>query len=153
MDIKHIWSVLCKESVINQDDNIISLMGVIEELTISLIRPENTTEKLPEKINIPLTYEVVSYWTREGSKAGDIDIKITVVSPDGETLLNNEHSATFPENTKRLRTRLKIQGFVVKTPGEYLLNVYLKDKKNKFNQVSQIPIELKIDKKTPPLKS
>lgn len=152
MDVKHIWSVICKESVINQEDNVISLLNVIEELTVSIKQLGTALTKLPEKINIPIAYEVVSYWVREETKAKKIDIKTTVTSPDGEVLLNNEHSAIFPENNKRLRTRLKIQGFVVKTGGQYLLTVYIKNK-DKFDQVSQIPIELKIKKDTSSLKS
>lgn len=146
MDIKHIWSVICKESVINQDDNVISLIGVIEELTLSLVPKKEDLDKLPEKINVPLSYEIVSYWMRESLRAQQIDIKVTITSPDGEILLNNEHGAIFPDNTKRLRSRLKIQGFVIKKTGEYTLKVYLKNKTGSYDQVSQLPIQVKLNK-------
>lgn len=144
-DINHIWTVICKESIINQDDNVISLLGVLEELTISIPKMKNNVEKLPDKINIPLTYEVVSYWIREGTKAQQFDIKMTIISPDGEELSKSENPAIFPENTSRLRSRLKIQGFLIKNAGKYFLNVFFKDK-DKFKHASRLPIEVKINR-------
>jgi len=63
MNIKHIWSVLCRESLINKDDNVISLNGVLEQLTVGL-KPDRDG-KLPEKVNIPINYEIVSFWIKE----------------------------------------------------------------------------------------
>lgn len=64
MKIKHIWSVLCKESVINQDDNNVSIHGVLEELSVFLA-PARETGKLPEKFGIPMNYEIVSMWQKD----------------------------------------------------------------------------------------
>jgi len=56
MKIKHIWSVLCKESVINQDDNTISLHGILEKLS-STLKPINN----PKTTDLKKQKDCISY--------------------------------------------------------------------------------------------
>lgn len=142
MTIKHIWSILCKESIINQDDNVISLNGVLEQLN-STLTPINEIQK-PEKIALPLSYEIVSFWTKEVDKEVNLSIKITLVDPKGNQLEEILNNAIFPKESMRLRTRFKIQGLPVSENGIYLFKVSLRIEKNKeFKIASEIPLEVK----------
>lgn len=83
MKIKHIWSVLCKESIINQEDNVLSLIGVLEDVN-SILTPMQPDQSRPEKITIPFTFEVVSYWMKDTNEETKMQIKTAIIDPDGK---------------------------------------------------------------------
>lgn len=141
MLIKHIWSVLCRESVINKDDNAISLNGILEKINSTLI-PIKTPRK-QEKIVIPLSYEIISFWTKEIDKEVNLDIKIALVDPKGNQLEELTNNLIFPKESKRLRTRFRIQGLPVSVNGIYLFRVSLKlQKEKRFTIISEVPLEV-----------
>lgn len=143
MNVKHIWSVLCKESIVNQEDNLISLIGVLEELN-SVMTPVDNSYKKEGKLVIPFNFELVTYLIREDSRETKIDIKIEIIDPNSKKLSEVINSATFPESTKRLRARLKIQGLPVSINGKYIFRVFLKDQKDStYKNVSELPLEVK----------
>lgn len=144
--INHIWSVLCKESIIGQDDNVISLIGALEELTINVMPAKNLSGLPPQTVNIPINYEIVSFWTKENlNEQAKADIQISVINPEGkETILFNQE-IKIPENLKRFRSRFKIAGMTVKKDGIYYFRVAIREEKNKdFQTVGKIPLEIKI---------
>ena len=63
--IKHIWSILCKESIINQDDNNLSLIDVLEQLQVVAV-PQGEVKETEPSINVPINYELVTFLTRIG---------------------------------------------------------------------------------------
>lgn len=144
MKIKHIWSILCKESVINQDDNIISIIGVLEELKTTLIPKDSKTPR-PEKITIPFKFEVVNYWIREVVKEDILSIKTSIVDPEGKEISNVVNDSTFPTNFKKLRTRLKVQGLTVTKSGDYWVRISFKvDKEKDYKLVAELPLKVTI---------
>ncbi len=148
MNIKHIWSVLCKESIINQDDNNISLNGVLEELTVFL----TSTEKLPEKFALPINYEIVSMWQRNPDvDSVKADIEYIFIDPDKNELLKNTQSIEIPKTSRRHRSRMKIAGMPLTKEGDYTLQVRVKEEgSDKSHVVAELPLEIKINlQKTP----
>jgi hypothetical protein len=151
-NIKHIWSVACKESVLNQDDNIISLHGVFEELTIDIgIKSEKEGRSIPEKLTFPINYEVVSMWSKvDRDGKAEAEVIVSLVAPDGEELIKSVPvNLAMPENIQRFRTRMKFAGLMIKREGPYVFRVKLKEPKDKeFQVVSEIPLEVKVTFKT-----
>lgn len=152
MKIQHIWSVLCKESVINQDDNVISLFGVLEEVnsTVTSIKPNLPR---PEKVTIPFNFELVSYWTKDLSEEVKMQIKTTIIDPDDKEIANDVKESIFPINMRKLRSRLKVQGLSVTKSGDYSFRISLKINNEKdYKVVSEIPLSVKIqfDELIPP---
>lgn len=144
MKIKHIWSVLCKESVINQDDNVISLIGILEDLNTTLT-PNDPKIPRPEKITIPFNFEVVSYWTRTSVEDDILHIKTVIIGPDGEEISSVLNDSTFPNNVQRLRTRLKAQGLTLTKSGDYLIKISFKlNKEANYKLVAELPLKVKI---------
>lgn len=143
MNIRHIWSVLCKESIINQDDNVISLIGVLEEVN-SVITPLKPLAKKIEKLSIPFNYELVSYWTKETEKEVEMDVKVEVIDPSSKKIAETINKSIFPENSKKLRTRFKIQGIPITVNGRYTFRVSIKktDEKDYKNE-AEIPLDVK----------
>lgn len=144
MKIKHIWSVLCRESIINQDDNVISLLGVLEELN-STITPINPKLHRPEKITIPFNFEVVNYWIRDVVREDILHIKTSIISPEEKEISSVVSDSTFSANVKKLRTRLKVQGLTVTKSGDYSIRVSFKinDEKD-YKLVAELPLKVTI---------
>ncbi|MBU4016193.1 hypothetical protein KJ980_06165 [Patescibacteria group bacterium] len=145
MNIKHIWSVLCKESVVNQDDNNISIYGVLEELSVFLT-PAKETGEIPKKLGIPINYEIVSMWQRnkdvESAKA---EIVYVFVDPENNELLKNTQIMEIPKASRRLRSRMKIVGMPLTKEGDYTFQVKIKEEgKSDFCLVAELPLEIKI---------
>lgn len=154
MDIKHIWSVLCKESVINKDDNNISIHGVLEQLSVSL-SPIKKTGKLPEKFGIPMNYEIVSMWQRskevEYAKA---EIEYIFVDSENTELLINTQTIEISKTSRRHRSRMKITGMPLTKEGDYTFKVKIKEENsNAFRLVAELPLEVKINLQKAPTMS
>lgn len=151
MNIKHIWSVLCKESVISQDDNNISIHGVLEQLSVFL-SPIKETGKLPEKFGIPMNYEIVSMWYRskevESAKA---EIEYTFFDSENKELLKSTQMIEIPKSSRRFRSRMKITGMPFTKEGDYTFKVKIKEEgSDAFRLVAELPLEVKINlEKTP----
>ena len=150
--IKHIWSVLCKESVINQDNNLIYIQGTLEELKVSLKPIKVGSGKLPEKLNVPINYEIVSLWFKENrNEVGKAQIEYSLISPEGKELVKNIQDMEIPVNIRRFRSRLKISGLPVTKEGDYSFRVKIKEAGSQaFRLVSELPLEVKI-KIEPPI--
>jgi hypothetical protein len=144
--INHIWSVLCKESIINQEDNVMTLYGILEEVTINLVPNSNNPFNQENKVNLPINYEVVSYWvTSKNIKEAKAKIEIVLLNPKGEELNKLNMDLVIPVNFKRYRSRAKIAGLTVQNEGEYIIKVSIKNEdQTKFVKVAEIPLDIKI---------
>lgn len=158
--IKHIWTVLCKESTINQGDNVMSLFGVLEELTVTLTpinRERKVAKKNPlnAKINIPLNFELVSFWTRDNyNEPIKSSLEIAFYNPKGEELKKIYQDLAMPAGIKRFRSRMKISGITIQGVGEYCFKVGIKETDKKtYKTVSELPLEIKLQVKKPVVKS
>lgn len=145
--INHIWSILCRRSVIDNETNNISLYDVLEELGIEVTVKGQAPQDLP--INIPIDYEVVSMWMKDKKEIhekGDIDIEI--VNPQGKVLKNIPQAVEIASGSQRLRSRMRIAGFGATGSGIYLFRVKMKQGKEKeYKTVAELPLEVKITKK------
>lgn len=114
--IKHVWSVLCKESVIQQD-NVLSICDV-ESITIE-IRPKVQDAKLSEiyPINAALECEICSYLEKTGQEKASETIRLTIVKPDGTIENEAENDFEIPRENDAFRVRNKIQGLTVHMSG------------------------------------
>lgn len=155
MNIKHVWTVLCRESLINQDDNILSLFGVIEEVTVTMPPINNVPTPPPDKINLPINYEIVNLWSRdEYKKEEKATLEIAELNPKGEELNKITQELIFPANVKRLRSRTKVSGLTIQGRGDYSFRVRIKASEGKsFTAVCEVPLEVKIQQQGQTLKA
>lgn len=150
MKLQHIWSVLCRESVISQDDNVISLHGVIEQFQVKLIPPKSNLKR-PDKFALPFNYEIVSYWFKPDTSVDSRgEIEYILQCPKGEELFKTVQQLEIPSNIKRFRSRMKIAGITVKESGDYQFLIRFKESGEKeFKLVSAIPLEVNIQIEEP----
>lgn len=145
--IKHIWSVLCQKSIVDQHSNNISLLDVFEELKVNTQpSPDNILSKFGE-IVVPVTYQIVSLWTHDPIKKELIDLRVDFNKPDGSIKTIFENELELPSDKIRIRNIININGIGIKNTGKYIFEIKEKSKKeSKFKTVAELPLEIFIDK-------
>ncbi|PIP28474.1 MAG: hypothetical protein COX29_00995 [Candidatus Moranbacteria bacterium CG23_combo_of_CG06-09_8_20_14_all_35_22] len=145
--MKHIWSILCKKSIIDAETNNINIGEVLEEITFHI--PMEKDFKLP--VNFNFDYEIISFWTSTvRNNEEKFYIEIEFVDPDKKILNKFEQTITFPKNKKRLRTRIKSSAITVTKGGGYLFKIKAKEKENSsFKLLTEIPLFILIKRTLP----
>jgi len=142
--MKHIWSVLCSKSIVDEQTNLISLFDCIEEIQIKRI--PDKLEKEDKKI-VPVNLEITSLWFSESIKIErKLEIKIELRDPDDKIIAPTLSEFTLPEKYKRLRTRIKINKIPFTVSGEYNFDVSFREKgQKKYTNATKIPLTIKIE--------
>jgi hypothetical protein len=111
---KHQWSILCRRSIIDREDNTISIIEALEGVTTygPPIKKEELGIDIIEKSEFaarptPLGVQLVTLWIRSNVEKPEVDFgRVLVKSPDGKTLINQEYEINL---NKATRTRTKMQ--------------------------------------------
>lgn len=117
--MKLILSTVAERSLISQLENTLSLVNVIDELSLSpLGQGEQAQPPTGQVILLPFSIAFVAVWEREVSDTVSIDGKLVVLAPDDTQLA--EHKFTV-EPSERLRHRMMttIPLFPFKGAGTY----------------------------------
>lgn len=144
--MKHIWSVLCQKSVIDSETNLISLIDCLEEfnLTIDINKSDN---QIPNKLPpLPINFQIVSYWLIDNTDK-KLKIKIELLDPDNKKINELNGNFELKEKFLRYRTRINFQGLPVTKGGRYLFKIYRVEENEILKEVSELPLDVKIDYK------
>ena len=149
--IKHIWSVLCRQSVVDQQSNNVSLISVFEQLQVDIPPAGLSTMSGSKDINIPVQYELVNFWskTKEGEDEKG-NIRIVLSDPEGKEIKRIDKNLVIPQNNRRIREINKIQGIALRGSGIYYFIISIKQQGNNiYKQVAELPLEIRINKGKP----
>lgn len=145
--ITHIWSVLTSKSVVDSSSNNLSLIDILEKVSID-ITPVTEGKGFPKdgSINIPLQYQIVSFFvTTEKNKTEKGKIKIDIISPAGKNFTVLDNTFEIPKNIQRMRVINTIQGIGVTIPGIYTFKISLsQSEKDKYVKVAEIPLDVEL---------
>jgi hypothetical protein len=135
--IDHVWTVVCRQSVIDCDSKNLSLFNVLEQITI---QGEANTE---ERTVIPMDLEVVSLWSRSDYDVSAKGVqRLTLLSPDGENLASGEQQIDLSKH-RRFRNRARFRGLPMKGAGRYIFRVeQMTEGEAEWQRVTDIPLEL-----------
>jgi len=144
--MKHIWSILCQKSVIDNETNLISLIDCLEELNLTMdINKESN--QISEKRVIPINFQIVSFWLIENNDVKKLEIKIELHDPENNKINEINNIFELKENYLRYRTRINVQGFPVTKSGRYLFKIYQIEQGETLKCVSELPLDVKINYK------
>ncbi|MCL5019819.1 MAG: hypothetical protein M1426_05070 [Patescibacteria group bacterium] len=147
--IKHIWSILAQKAIIEAQTNSLSLIGVLEELTVGINKSPNNKSSI---VNVPISYEVVSYLSRDNEGANP-EMKIEIFNPEGKMIKSFEYTVNWEKGKSRMRAKVNINGFVVDGEGNYMFRIELKEK-GEYRTVAELPLLVKLtDELLPPKKT
>ncbi len=145
-NLQLVWSVLCKESMINADDNNVSLLGILEEVTL-FISAQQLQGIVSQTYSVPFLYEIVSLWQKTDAVTINAEIVYRFLDGQNNEVFSGSQHIEIPKTAKRFRSRIKFTGIVVKHPGDYHFDVQIKElPTSSLQSVATIPLELKIIK-------
>lgn len=141
--MKHIWSVLCQNSSVDIESNLLSLFNCVEEISL-IIDPTKAPKN--DKIVFPIKFQIVSFWIVEDTNKDDVlEIKIDLLDPDKELLNHFEKNFNIKKNILRFRSRINIEGMPVTKEGRYTFKVWKrKSGKKEYEVVTEVPLDIKI---------
>jgi hypothetical protein len=109
--MKHDWTLLCSNCIINSTTNNISLIEIWEEFTIQGDINNGTI--------LPIALSIVSSWDRDNYQTPDRGVaRVSFVTPDGTRLLQQVLNIDITEK-KRMRTQVQMGGFMFSGFGMY----------------------------------
>lgn len=138
--IQHVWSVLCTRSSIDSETNNISLLEVVEKLTLFGGRNEGV---------VPIQVELVTLWSRENladEESGEA--RMTCLAPDGTHLVPPTPYTVDLTQFGRTRHRNRINGIPVRGSGKYTFLTELR-RDDEWTAVSRVPLEIAIQQPPP----
>ena len=148
---RHIWSVLCRFASIDKESTSLSLLNVIEEITLKKIEGEENVTEDPDAgkkaFVVPIEFAIVTFLERlDGGDwlAMTKEAQIKIVDPSANTLLESGFSINFPQGPKRMRHVLKMNGLKITTAGTYRFYISMREsKEDSFELVAEIPVDVK----------
>ena len=142
-----LFFLACERAVIGQEDNSLSLISVLNDVSASLPFPPG--EPIPANASLPFRWYLVSGWKRE-PKGSAFEQKVVFRAPDGEELLSA--NLFFDVGQDVIRGIVGFTGFPVSHPGECAASLYIRSDED-WREVATFPITVKTtpmpDSKTP----
>jgi len=139
--MKNVWSIICNNSSIDSQTNLLSLFNCVEEMKLEIDK-----SKMPksDKIVIPVNLQLISLWIVDDFlKENTTDIKLELIDPMGKVLNEFFNTLKSRKGDKRLRNITNIQGIQITESGRYYYRISQK-KGNKFEIVSETPLDINI---------
>jgi hypothetical protein len=142
--IENLWSILCKQSIIDRTTNNVSIIEALEELKINVDIPKNSSKEITT-IDIPIEYEFISLWKRiHKDSMEEYSLQLEISDPDKKIIKTFNQKMILQPGIKRYRSIFKISGFSATKNGEYIFKIETKKDKNIVS--SKIPLEVNIIK-------
>jgi hypothetical protein len=137
--INHIWSVLCERSILDEDTKLISMINVIEEITV----PD---EPAPDKA-LAVLVNLVTLWTRSDIKTPGLGYaQYNFTSPGGEVLHSIKQNVDLTK-FERLRSRGQFASLKLPEAGIYSFQVeFRENEQDEWSKVASIPLKVSFKK-------
>lgn len=141
--IRHVWSILCGQSSIDQETNNLFLYNILEQLEIT---PKQGEEKLnlSGKKVAGISLEFITLWqkNKEG-ETFDGEQLTEWVDPKGEVLNSSINPFKIPKALHRARFRFKANGIPFTVPGEYKFRASVRERgQSEFIYGGEIPLSI-----------
>lgn len=139
--MKNVWSIICSNSSIDSQTNLLSLFNCIEEVKLEIDKSKISKNN---KLVIPANLQLVSLWTiNDFSKENTLNIKLELIDPVGKTLSDFSSTLKSKKGDKRLRSITNIQGIPITKNGRYYYRISQK-KGDKLEVVSETPLDINL---------
>ena len=137
----HIWSVLCYKGCLDSHSNQVSLLDVIEGISLRPIEPI-----IKANVHIPIHMNVVSLWTRSNYDTPEtFETRLVLGVPDGSEISTKEIIADLQGHT-RIRTFMSLETFPYRGPGLYKFIVqYRRTSNDPWKKVASIPLDVRVE--------
>ena len=136
--IHHIWTVLCSQSITNAETHNVSLIEVLEQLTISGSPPSEEEGGL-----VAGSFEIITLWARaQDDQPSRGRARILMRLPSGSETQGLEYEVDVVSH-QRARVKSIIPGLPLRESGEYQFHVQLWDNEQaEWADVANIPLQI-----------
>lgn len=139
---RHVWSVLCREPIVDRFSNNVSLIGLLEEMQFDFVRSAGVNAKEPI---IPIAdLCIVSYWVLDAKEPGGEErLRARIKSPNGKILATVEQNYSMV-GYLRARNILFARAVPMPQSGRYLVEVQEPSGKSGWRSVARLPLDVTI---------
>ena len=131
--IKHAWSLLAQNTVVDQTSNTLSIQVVVENLNVSI-----PATNIPNEVVVPFNGQLIALLYRDDvSKIESAIFHFIFLSPSGETLLQGSQQAEFPKGKRNIRIIGGLNGLKLRGEGIYRFEISLDNE-----HVQTLPLEV-----------
>jgi len=134
--IDNVWAVLCSKTIIEQETNNISLITVIEHITVP---------KAQEGVSIAVPLELATLWERRDPDlpaSGHARISLELPGGKAPVVAQGEFPVDL-SSYRRLRGLFLIHDLPVPAAGTYYFRVELREEnEDNWRQVARVPLEI-----------
>jgi len=130
----------CEKVIVAQDGNTVSLITILQELTISV--PPDV--QIPADAKVPMQWYGFSLWQKQpGDEGKRYEQQIELADPDEGIVVSA--SSQFELTAPAHRILAIFSGFPVGQFGEYMLRLYLREEKEseEKREVASFPLTVK----------
>ena len=152
-----IWAVLCEKVLQDKDSNLLSMINVVEKITIHGLESDiAAVPKPPEKILAgPIALSLVMWWEREDND--DSQVRIAIRAPKGE-VVDRQVLRVDLNKSKTFRVIVRYEALAVGFgAGEYRFEIQTsrepEGSDDKWTALAVIPLELVFDPGPKPVSS
>ena len=148
--MKVIWAILCRNAITDQQSNNISLIEVIDEITIPAPPPANVPET-SEDSGIALDASLVMLFARSHQDSPEVaQSRLRIVAPNGTQIQSVEQEIDLTE-IPRARAIGRLIGLPTVLPqdGEYLLKIEAKAPDSDWEEGFELPLWINLQEDTP----
>ena len=137
--IQHIWTIPCRVSITDRETNNISMIEVLEEITLP-----TALEQQPDSQLVPAIFDVITLWGRQNDETPESGFgRFQLVSPSGEALMTYEYDVDLQVHQRR-RILGRLIGFPLVPAGKYRFQVERRhDRDAVWEIVATIPIAIR----------
>ena len=138
---------MCQKSITDKDNNLISLVEVIERLTVSL-NEEFLKQVHAAKAQKPYAFqhpfELVNMWQFDDSTPErSIEARLELLDPTAKVLSTLDYDVKIQPDQQRLRVNIKIPIVQVTVGGAYWFRVSVRSLGKKgYQEVANVPLEM-----------
>ncbi len=154
--IDHVWSVLCTKSVIDKDSNLLTLMDIVDQVTVDVsggvveLTPEGpvvrSVSELPnETALIPVNVELVSLWIRHDPDQAESGLARFMWVPPNEPahIVGGPFAVDLSGDFNRMRTRVRISGVPAREGGKHVIAVEFQQQGSEnWEPVAKVPLDI-----------
>lgn len=137
---EHIWTVLCRNGVLDKYTNQVSLHGIVENINLQVLQQPPPPG---ERVAVPIELVLVSLWWRSKPETPEtVELRFTFVPPSGKRETLQEMRLDLTEH-QRSRAFLRINALPYFGPGLYHFLIHHKQK-DRWKLVTSVPFEVEV---------
>ena len=147
--MKIIWALLCETTIVNRDNNNISLINVVDEITIPASPPQGPSGSDPELIKL-LALNMVVLWVRSNLSTPESgEARIKVVAPDDIEILSAEMKVDLTESQRVRAVGQMTENFPFTQEGQYLFKIAAKTTGLDWQELFELPLWVNVQTDDP----